>query len=586
MINKAESRKVSTLFDLESNKTYNIPRYQREYTWSKDNWEALFNDIFENPNHFIGSIIIIPDKHNDAHGVYQCEVVDGQQRLTTISILFNAIYSYLNDRKEDFDVEGLVGLINLEHTIVNKKDKSSKLVLSSQNHNNSDYRYVLQQNKLIEEYETPRNAGNRKITRAFRYFQKRIAELHAADVSQLLDNIKNAVMVEIIVDSHSDAFILFESLNNRGVPLSAVDLIKNKLLAVVSTQEGEASIDEAFRRWKKLISNLTDEYTIQERFLRQYYNTFKVAETVRVERQPKATRSNLIKIYETLIDRDYALFFEDLYGKSEVYSKLIGAKTESEELNSRLLRLSRIKAAPAYMLLMYLWDKVEEDTLEDVLDFLIKYFVRRNVVDFPNTRNLDQIFMNLIERLANQAQIQYSDVASYLLLPSHVARVEDFEKSLNQDVYEDNPEATRFLLTELEAFHTNNRETNRDFWERDKSKNFVWTIEHVLPKGKNLPAAWVTMIADGDPELASEIQHNYVHKLGNLTLTGYNQNLSNFEFSKKRDRSRDGKYIGYKNGLYLNRELQAKEAWKKEDISRRTGELVAELIDLFKFKDE
>lgn len=114
----------------------------------------------------------------------------------------------------------------------------------------------------------------------------------------------------------------------------------------------------------------------------------------------------------------------------------------------------------------------------------------------------------------------------------------------------------------------------------------VWTIEHIFPEGVNIPESWVEMIADGDREEAVKIQEEYVHKLGNLTLTGYNSSLSNFDFDKKRDRKKDGKFIGYKNGLFLNEDLRNKKKWTKKDIIERTEKLVSLAKKIFKMKNE
>ena len=133
------------------------------------------------------------------------------------------------------------------------------------------------------------------------------------------------------------------------------------------------------------------------------------------------------------------------------------------------------------------------------------------------------------------------------------------------------------------------KETWTDLWEYkqyEKSNNnvFIWTIEHIFPEGENIPQVWVDMIAGGDRELANQYLQQYVHKLGNLTITGYNSALSNYSFVQKRDRmNRDGKYIGYKNGLEINHELETKDKWTIEDIKDRTERLVAEVSEMFKF---
>ncbi len=135
------------------------------------------------------------------------------------------------------------------------------------------------------------------------------------------------------------------------------------------------------------------------------------------------------------------------------------------------------------------------------------------------------------------------------------------------------------------------KETWTDLWEykqyeRSNSQVFIWTIEHIFPEGENIPQAWVDMIAGGDRDLANQYLREYVHKLGNLTITGYNSALSNYSFEQKRDRvNKEGKDIGYKNGLEINHELAAKDSWTVEDIIDRTKRLVEEVTEMFKFPE-
>ena len=144
-----------------------------------------------------------------------------------------------------------------------------------------------------------------------------------------------------------------------------------------------------------------------------------------------------------------------------------------------------------------------------------------------------------------------------------------------------NAPVARFILSKLEEEHKT-REIYVDLWEKDVNDKYLWTIEHIFPQGKNIPKDWIRMIADGDESKAKELQKDWGHKLGNLTLTGYNSQLSNFSFEKKRERKdKSGNYIGYRNGLYLNRELKSKDSWKINDIKIRTDLLSSEAFKMF-----
>lgn len=137
-------------------------------------------------------------------------------------------------------------------------------------------------------------------------------------------------------------------------------------------------------------------------------------------------------------------------------------------------------------------------------------------------------------------------------------------------------------MCKLEEVNNKTRETYVNLWERNDKNIFIWSIEHIFPQGENIPEEWVEMIADGDKVKAKEMQSNYVHTLGNLTLTGYNSKLSNMSFPKKRDRtSRDGAYVGYQNGLFLNKTLKDLNEWKVENITQRGAYLIGLILEYF-----
>ena len=229
---------------------------------------------------FLGSIICI-NQSTDALSVQRLEVVDGQQRLTTLSLLFAAVYQALKSRESKLDDDQRVEVINLKRKLVLKKgDDQVRVIPQIQNNNQNDYRAVLAEIGVIGPCDVPSYAGNRKIFRAFRYFQSHIDEMAGgqdnglATIMEFLDKVSQACLVKIEVASHADAYTLFESLNNRGMPLTAIDLIKNKLLARLESIE-PGKVDYYFGHWNKLLGCLGDDYTIQERFFRQYYNAFK-----------------------------------------------------------------------------------------------------------------------------------------------------------------------------------------------------------------------------------------------------------------------------------------------------------------------
>lgn len=590
MIKSVYNYPVSTLLDIESGVVYAIPRYQREYTWSRAQWDALFDDLLENePNYFLGSIICI-NQSQDALSVQSLELVDGQQRMTTLSLLLAAIYQSFRVLP-NLGMEQQIELYNLKHKLVlKKKSDQPRLIPQVQNNNQQDYFAVLGKAGILDDVEQVQHAGNRRVLKAYRHFLWRIEQYlqelsePVAGLQALLDKVNTATLVKIEVAGHSDAYTLFESLNNRGVPLTAIDLIKNKLLAVLEAKDS-GSIDKHYNRWKKVIDALGDDYAVQERFFRQYYNAFKpdLKDIVSV---PVATKSNLMQVYEKLIAHDAESFLQAMIRLSAHYAQIVGyrAVPEQPKLSGLLLSLDRIQGAAAYLLLMVLFERkdtleLEQEHLEQVVHFLIAFFVRRNTTDLPPTRDLTRIFMDVAETaLALKGQAVVSHIQQRLTGES--ASDEQFEKSLKGPVYEDNKAVCRFVLCALEESRMT-VETRVDLWAL-KGKQYVWTIEHIFPQGENIPDTWVQMIANGDAALAEQHRQTYAHCLGNLTISGYNSALGNKSFAEKQSRlDSQGRKVGYNNGLHLNQALANETSWTVDKLKARTDLLVQEVLQKY-----
>jgi len=568
-----------------------VPKYQREYVWKKTHWEDLFDDIHTNPaGHFLGSIICI-NRSDDAYQTQELELVDGQQRLTTLSLLYAAIYAQFAKFPE-LDEETKHELYNLKYRLLVKGgNKVLRVEPSYQNKNCHDYKAVLDKVGILENMDQPANLGNRRILKAYRYFEERLDQVNdkgerqfpVPALRQLMEKVNAASLVKIEVNSHSDAFILFESLNNRGEPLSALDLIKNKLLAVLEKQQAD-SIDENFKKWNRLLENLTDDYSVQERYLRQFYNAFKFKDEIGVKGFTLATRSNIIQIYEKLIDKNAKAIFGDLFENAKLYNRIIAPNDDSvpQKVAQQFRDLERIGGTPVYVLLLYLLAERSSADLAAISEFLVKFFVRRSLTDQPPTRDLARNAITLIDVLrAQPKEDALGIIQQEFRKQGWIASDDLFRAKLEGNLYEENADATRFVLCKIEESHQT-KEKFSDLWKRDSSGDYIWTVEHIFPQGPNIPESWVKMIADGDEAKAKEYREKHVHKLGNLTITGYNSKLGNKSFVEKRDRKdAAGKPVGYKNGLHLNAELREKDFWTVGDIGARTKALVEQALKLF-----
>lgn len=332
MIKHARNYSLYELFNISARVVYTVPRYQREYSWTKAHCESPFDDIQESaPGYFLGSIICI-NQARDALSVQNLELVDGQQRLITLFLLLAAVYHVLSNREVDLEDEQINELRNLKRMMVlTKNDDQIRVVPQFQNRNNNDFRALLGKIGIISPCDTPPNAGNRKIFRAFNYFQDRLKPISDGDAFALtkifdfLEQVNQSSMVKIEVDSHAEAYTLFESLNNRGMPLTPIDLIKNKLMAKLERAEPR-KIEDHFAHWNDLLKYLGDDYTVQERFFRQYYNAFK--DDLPSGKESIATRSNLIQIYERLIDADPREFLDKTIDAGRLYSLLLSRRQD------------------------------------------------------------------------------------------------------------------------------------------------------------------------------------------------------------------------------------------------------------------
>lgn len=574
-------------------KIYTIPIYQREYSWKQEHCEALLNDIQENdPNYFIGSIIWVENTN---------EVIDGQQRLTSLNLLLVAIYNRMCAFVDDEDIN--VKKSSLKRMIVS--DKKTRLVPQKQGKNKEDFEYLLNSEIIKVPAAKPSNYGNRRISKNYNCFKEYVDKLDVNKTIQLFDKICGLTFISASVDDAQTAFILFETMNNRGMALSAIDLIKNSYL---SRTDDEDSISN----WESLIEILGNESN-QEQFLRNNYNAFRSEYnglTLPLSNNPKygiankATRSNVIKIYSYLVDRKDFMEFLTLNAK---YNSLLTGEEKvqidvSDGLKNIFKNFRNANATAAFMLLLYFMRNqiifgYDDSQMLDLFELTLKFFIRRNLTNNPSTGALPQIMMNIIERINQLNKKEFVDVRKILMdvYQNKTSSNDAVNEILYGDIYDTNRDMARYLLCSLCKFEDNNEKKFIDLWEK-KDDKYIWTIEHILPEGNkdatNTPKEWVEMIKKGDEkykdysnEQVYALVKDYRHKLGNLTMTGYNSSLGNKKFSDKKDRydSKNEK-IGYNNGLSLNDNVYNQSEWYISNIVERTKDLANKIIAKIEIK--
>lgn len=597
MINSAKSYHVHELLSPDTRVSYYIPRYQREYAWGKVQWERFFEDVAENaPGYFLGSIICINQTKDTL--TPRLELVDGQQRMVTLSLLMAALYAALGEqaKAQALDEDGAVERANLRYCLLSKQSKAQRLELQRQGGNDVDFRVLLgEAGVLLPAVVDDRADRRRRLWRGYEFFCKKLQGMDAADLLAFLGKVKDAVLVKIEVGNYAEAYTLFESLNNRGLPLTAVDLLKNKLLAQLGEQD--EALNAAAQQWEGLLKGLGEDYAMQERFFRHYYNAHsqQLRQQPGMDRLPPlVTRTNLMPAYELLIGKngqEAKRFLDGLCAAGQHYARLLNPSGD-DELAQALVALGHVQGRPSYMLLLPLLERQQELQLKNadvakLVQRLVGFFVRRNLCDLPSTRDLPRIFMRLLDgidaRNAQRGAALVKELADSLAQEKDVQDDAAFLARLRGPIYEDNVDLARFILCAL-AEKGMTRETWQDLWARSTKgkEGYVWSIEHIFPQGKAVPDDWVKMMADGDKDRAQALLESHVHKLGNLTLTAYNGNLSNKGFLYKRDlKDEKGNPVGYRNGLHINAELADASSWSAAQIDERTEKLAQQVLAMF-----
>ena len=594
MIRSLSNTPVHSLFSPETNVVYSVPKYQREYSWGISQWDNLFDDLLEaghQGEHFLGTIICV-NNTRDTTEESILEVIDGQQRLTTISLFLAAIFSILDENQDKLTRTQQKDFFNLESMLILTNSHKPRLRPQTQNSNAADYQMVLHEAQL----ETPATespyAGIRRVKKGYSHFRSRLAKL-AEETNQptyevafeMLTSIKRATLVKIEVETQADAFVLFESLNNRGMPLTPIDLIKNTLLGIADQNR---VLDATYEQWSEWLRILGDDYSIQERFFRYYYNAMKEKKELTVQGASLATRTNLIKIYETLMKEDFNKLLKNITDGAHAYGRLINPEDSvtDPQVQRAFRQLLHAQGSPAHLRLLFRIVKKEtlgldEQQLLEIARLLTAFFVRRNLTGMPATHTLQKLFIDIIQEIRKNPKEIKEIVRENLISIS--ASDSYFKEVLHGPVYELNSDVVRFILVTL-AESKMTKENEQNLWRKDNTKGkptYRWSIEHILPQSENLHEDWVKMLG-GNLDEAHKIQELYKHKLGNLTITGYNSSLGKKSFTAKRDHTdSEGRYIGYKNGLSLNENLATRDSWSQKDIEDRTDALAEKTISMF-----
>ncbi|MFK9116929.1 DUF262 domain-containing protein [Peribacillus frigoritolerans] len=521
------------------NEVFRIPLYQRPYNWGKDQWNDLWEDLIRldgDQTHFLGFIITISQDRQKGFGYF--EVVDGQQRITTILILLTAIRDLAE--KIDKDRAAYINNYFLKSSTIDEIE--AKLILGRKD--NKLFK------KLVEKSIKREEIKNEKIIQAYNFFLDKLQDSKLQWQHIYTKLLGSLDLVLMVTDSYYDAFRLFETLNNRGLSLSSVDLIKNYLLSKFSANE--SMLEECIDIWDSIIENIEDIESVRHdkvRFFRHYLFSIEYG----VVPIPK-----LYSKYQKLIDSTDNLLslVEDIWLKSEMYLKLYNGILGIKEVDDRLNTVVRIEATTCYPLLIKcLSENLNKEQLISILEAVEVFTLRRSICNI-STRDIDRIYNHLaLESFNKEMPVSYivdylkrrtpSDTEFYLNFQNR-----DFTRSAQ----------TKYILEMIENALTNNTR------EKTISGRSDVHIEHIMPRellrkrNKVIENSWQKELGTRASEYSM-----FVNKIGNLTLLGSELNItaSNYPFLEKKKK--------YEQSIImLTKEICQEDKWTFEEINIRS----------------
>lgn len=534
---------------------FTIPIYQRTYSWTKTECKQLFDDILrvgrsdEISAHFIGSIVYIQE------GLYQVTespsllVIDGQQRLTTVSLLLEALARHLGDTEP---VKGFSARKIRNYYLLNPEEdgeQAFKLILTQTD--KDTLLAVMQQKPWPVDYSI-------RVKTNFEYFMELVGEL-GSDLPALCKGLGKLIIVDIALNRDQDnPQLIFESMNSTGRELSQADLIRNFVLMGLEPKHQTKLYQDHWRPME--IAFGQEAYAAHfDSFMRRYL-TMKTG-----------TIPNVGKVYDAF--KEYArpqiassgvdALVADLHAHARYYCAMALGKETDKELAEAFHDLRELRVDVAYPFLLQLYYDYDHGLLshDDFLQavrLVESYVFRRAVCGIP-TNSLDKTFVNLTRSIKQDRYLE--SIMAYFLLQRSYRRFpadDEFKRALKErDLY--NFRNRTYWLRRLE-----------NFGRKERVNVAEYTIEHIMPQNENLSQAWRQELG---PDW-QRVHQTWLHTLGNLTLTGYNSEYSDRPFAQKRDMPG-----GFRESpLRLNEGLGSVQRWDEAAIRERAEKLAAKAV--------
>ena len=550
---KGEAQPLIKYFD-GSDKRFIIPLYQRNYDWKEENCEQLFQDLIKLHNsdrksHFFGSIV-----SSIQFGTEDIFIIDGQQRITTVSLLLIAMVNAKKDGLIEATDAKLVEKIFKRYLVDEYQEDERKVKLKPIKKDMQAFDALLYKPK--DQYIKESN-----VTRNYDFFYDKITRA-CLTLDELFETIKKLEVINIRLDEDDDPQLIFESLNSTGLDLSEADKIRNYLLMSLAPVEQ----DNLYTRFW----NPIEEFTKYEpsSFVRDYL-TMKQGKIGRIDKI-----YFIFKEYAEVANIDRATLLEEMYHYAKIYNHVDTAKVGTDKLNRKLNQLRTLDSTIAYPFFMAFFDyasKVElaETEIYQVLDVIETYWARRIICNLPSNA-LNKVFatlhrdvLNYVDKSSGYSTNSYIDVLTYVLLKKGGSSVFPSDDEVKGDfktrqVYKMPVNSRMFILERMENQDNNER---HDVVKELTEKNI--TIEHIMPQ--TLSSKWKATLGD-DWE---RIHEQYLHTMANLTLTGYNSQYSNLTFIEKRNMQK-----GFKDSAFrLNNFVKSCEQWTETELKARQKEL-------------
>src|SRR3989344_351925 len=540
-----EAKETNFLRFLNSPKQLVIPIYQRTYSWKLKECEQLWKDILKAGNdkdisgHFVGSIVYVEKGLYQVSALPRLLVIDGQQRLTTLSLLLSALCNHIKEKniQSELNPDRLAS-----YYLLNDKEGGEdryKLILT-QTDKNSLFK-ILDKLDLTDE-------DSIRIKENYQFFKEQIAK---TDLDIIYKGISKLIIIDVSLDREKDnPQLIFESLNSTGLELTQADLIRNYILMGLEKQKQEEIYKNYWYPMEKSFGH-SENSALFDRFMRDYL-------TIKLGKIPTIREIySEFKLYSTKF-KEIKDIVGDIFEFSKYYVNIALEKEPDNEIKKAFVDINELKVDVSYPFILnvyqdYAKNKISKQDLIEILRLIESYVFRRAICGVP-TNSLNKTFSTIYKNINQENYLE--SIKAIIILQDSYRRIPDndeFKKELLiKDVY--NFRNRNYILRKLE---------NHDRKELVDVESY--TIEHIMPQNTKLSEEWIKDLG----EKWKDIQKLYLHTIGNLTLTGYNSELSDNPFKTKRDMTG-----GFKDShIRLNRSLATLEIWNEQEIKKRAEEV-------------